>query len=171
MARRKAPENEEDDRQGIPRDASGDPVLLVLPPPVQASYDRRMRKCELGWQKTGDPAFLIEARVWVRNYRQLPPRWLDDAIDKLITDRPKRHRTRAHNAVVKWMRFAAVRAAHKSGLSWPKAYERAADDLANTMAKGAPGTMKDDYCTVKADFDEGRSRRYLQPLIPRKKDR
>ena len=41
--------DEIDDRLGIPRDSNGDPIFLVLPPAIQARYDRRMKRCERAW--------------------------------------------------------------------------------------------------------------------------
>jgi hypothetical protein len=51
------------DHPGIPRDADGVPIFLVLPPELRASYDKKMRRCERGWQTTRDPAFVGEAQI------------------------------------------------------------------------------------------------------------
>ena len=58
--------------QGIPRDAKGNPVFLVLPPGVEAGSQA---SCERHWQETGDPAALGTALTHVRLLRRLnlPP--------------------------------------------------------------------------------------------------
>jgi hypothetical protein len=53
----------EDPHKHVPKDVDGNPVFLVLPPGVKASYDRKMRNCEAGWQATGDPWAVAEAHA------------------------------------------------------------------------------------------------------------
>ena len=169
---------DDDDHRGIPRDANGDPIFLILPPGVQASYDRRLAKCEAGWRATGDPAFVKEAMIWVHLHRQPPPLWLSEAICALADNQRaarKSYITRLRSTAIKWMRFEAVRdAAVRRDVAWDGKDESAYEDAAQRLA-GIPGaaarasTMKADYIEVKADLDAGRGGRYLQPLIARKK--
>lgn len=60
---------------GIPRDAKGNPVFLVLPPGVEAGSQRYLASCERHWQETGDPAALGTALTHVHLLRRLnlPP--------------------------------------------------------------------------------------------------
>src|SRR6516225_3239124 len=78
---------DDDDHRGIPRDTNGDPIFLILPPGVKASYDELMAGCEAGWRATGNPAFIKEAMILVHLHRQPPPLWLSEAVCTLADNR------------------------------------------------------------------------------------
>jgi len=157
--------DEIDDRLGIPRDSNGDPIFLVLPPAIQARYDRRMKRCERAWQATRNPLAFAEATTWAYFYRQPHPAWLHEASWVLAIKRQgKTHATRALNAAVFLQRYQAVRDAHyKDGLSWEDAYDRAAERSASTSWKAEARTMKAAYIRVKKDLKSGRGGLYFTP--------
>jgi hypothetical protein len=162
--------DEADDHPGMPRNADEVPIFFVLPPELQASYDKKMRRCERGWQTTHDPAFVGEAQILTHFYRQPLPRWLTEVVAYMwaAKRRSKEHIARAFNARIRFMRYEAVQAAKRAGLSWDAAYAHAAELLAGTRAAGRPRTMKADYIEVKADLNDGRGARYFIPRMPRK---
>jgi hypothetical protein len=234
---RAAKTNGRDPHQDIPKDTNGDPIFLVLPDDMRASYERKMWQRKIGWQATRDPAFLTEAEILMHTHRQVSPLWLSEAwIELSAKRRTKGHAKRAIEAHVRWMRYDAVRTAKEHGLrwlrdrakaatehaakakkraaelaggvrnaeaaatkvqaeaaaeaatklargakrraekiekrgrvTWPEAYELAAECLAGTRATGEPDpTMRKDYEQVKKDFREGRGAMYLLPKLPRK---
>jgi hypothetical protein len=148
----------------IPRDADGDPIFWILPPGVQASYDRKLAGCEAGWAATGDPLFVAEASTLARLHRQPAPAWLDDAVYRLAGNRrTKGHAKRAAEAAAHLMRYFAVRSARRAGLSWERAWERATEILAGTHAAGEPDTVRRSYIRVSRDTKAGRGVRYHAP--------
>jgi hypothetical protein len=162
--------DEADDHFGVPRDADGVPVFFVLPAELQASYDKRMARCERGWQATGDPAFVSEAQILVHLHRQPPLLWLSEAICMLaVKRRTKGHVTRAFNAAIRRMRYEAVRDAKHEGRTWHEAYEHAADVLASTRAAAELSTMESAYKQVKRDLKQGRFGLYAMPKMSREK--
>jgi hypothetical protein len=159
----------DDDHRGIPRDAEGDPIYLILPPDMRAEYERKLAACRAGWEATRDPAAPMEALVLALNYRQPPQLWFVEAACAVMHRRRTRgYVTRRINATIRWMRFAAVRDAVRSGLTWLAAYQDASDKLARTAARGEPGTMKAAYDEVIRDLREGRSALYTYtPTVPK----
>lgn len=154
----------------IPKDANGDPIFLVLPDGVRASYERKMARCKTGWRTRGDPAFVAEAQVHVHLHRQPPPLWLSEAVIELCTKRrTKGYATRVYNDAIRWLRYDVVRTAKRGGRTWDAAYEAAAKMLAPTRARGPANAMKDAYVEVAADLKHGRGWRYLSPHVPKKK--
>lgn len=157
----------DDDHTGIPRDADGVPVFLILPPAIRASYESKMARCERGWRATRDPAFIAEAKTWSHFHRQPDPLWLSEAVIELCAKRrTKGYKTRVHNAAIRQMRFEAVRDAVRDGMLWKAAYAEAVEELANTRAAGKWPTMKKAYDNVMRDRKNGRGDRYLAPLVP-----
>jgi hypothetical protein len=156
----------------IPKDANGDPIFLVLPDGVRANYERKMRKCEIGWKASGDPAFVAEAQTWTHLHRQPPPLWLSEAvIEVCAVRRTKGDVTRGYNAAVRWMRYDAVRRAAER-MPWEDAYGAAAEELSRIRGAGTARTarmMKKAYVEVAADIRNGHGAYYLSPLIPKKK--
>jgi hypothetical protein len=163
-------DDNDDGHRGIPRDAEGNPIFLILPPGMQAQYDRRMEKCEKGWLATHHPGFISEAEAWRFLHRQPGTLWLSEAIMGLTVKRlTKTYVTRAYNDAVRLMRCEAVQTAKREeGLSWGQAYKRAAELLKGTHAAGKPSTMKKAYVDVMADLKAGRGSIYLTPLKPRR---
>ena len=103
----------------IPKDANGDPVYFILPDDMRASYERKLRKCERGWQATSDPAFITEAEILRHLHRQVSPLWLAEANIKLHAERrTKDHVKRAIEAGIRWMRYDTLRTAKEHGLHW-----------------------------------------------------
>jgi hypothetical protein len=162
--------DDDDDHAGIPRDANGDPIFLILPPAMQAEYDRKLAACWAGWEATKDPAAPLEALILAHCYRQTTTNhfWLVEAACTLMLKRrTKGYITRHYNATIRWMRYAAVRDAERTGLSWDDAYEDAAQKLANTNARGEARTMRGAYDEVIGDLRAGRGALYFfTPKIP-----
>jgi hypothetical protein len=140
-------------------------VPLVLPPGVQASYDRKMQSCEAGWRETGDPWAVAEAHTLTVLHRQSPPAWLDDAVWILaVNRRTATHAKGAHEAAIRFMRYEAVRDAHDlDGLSWDRACAHAVKVLAGTAAAAKFGRMWKSYKKVKRHLREGHGGRYFTP--------
>jgi hypothetical protein len=157
-------------RPAAPHPAHDERAPLVLPPGVQANYDRKMKSCELGWQQTGDPWAVAEAHTLTALHRESPPAWLDDAVWTLaVNRRTDDHARRASEAAVRFLRYEAVRDAHRiDGLSWPRAYERASEILAHTPAAAEPERMGKAYKKVKRDLKAGRGGRYFTPKQQRR---
>jgi hypothetical protein len=121
----------DDVHRDIPKDENGDPIFLVLPDGVRASYERKMAHCEVGWQATGDPAFVIEAEILRHLNRQVPPLWLTEANITLNTKRrTKGYAKRATESHIRWMRYDAVRTAKEHGLRWLQKRAEEAKELA-----------------------------------------
>jgi hypothetical protein len=166
--------------QEIPRDANGKPIFLILPPGVQASYDRKMKNCETGWTATGDPWAVAEAHTWAHLHRQPSSAWLDDAVWALACQRrTKRHAKRAREAQIRIARYDTVRAARlikdpktKKKLSWTKACELAAENLADKPDLAADSEkMWKAYKQVKKHLKEGRGGLYFTPKEQRRRTR
>jgi len=151
----------------IPRDAAGDPIFLILPDRIRASYDRKLAACEAGWRETADPFAVSEAAILVHLHRQPLPRWLTEAVAMLADDRRgKAHAKRALEAAADSMRYQVVRDLNQDGETWEQAYALAADALAQTRARGSEHTMEAAYKRVKRALREGRGGRYFTPKIP-----
>jgi hypothetical protein len=152
-------------------DQVGDPVFLILTPGVQASYDRKMRNCEAGWQANGDPWSLAEATTLTTLYRQPIPQWVDDGVWTLACmRRTKAHAKRAREASIRFRRYLAVRDAHfRDNLSWEQACVHAAAVWADNPDVAAPADrMWKSYKQVKDDLDEGRAGLYFYPKLQRR---
>jgi hypothetical protein len=143
-------EQANDDHRGIPRDADGNPVFLILPPGMRASYERKMAKCEAGWRATGDPAFLTEAEILTYLHRQVSPLWLTETNIALNAKRrTKGYAKRAIEAHIRWMRYDAVRTAKEDGLRWLLDRAKAATEHAAKEKKRAAELTRD--AKVKAE--------------------
>jgi hypothetical protein len=167
---RRAADEAGDGHAGIPRDADGNPIFLILPPGMQAEYDGKLKACEAYWQETGDPAAPMEALISAYCYRQpIRQLWLVEAICAAMTKRrTKRYVTRRYNATIRWMRYTAVRDAERAGMTWDDAYEYAAGQLAKTPAAALGPSMKADYGEVARDLKQGRSALYFfTPKVPK----
>jgi hypothetical protein len=163
------PDQTDDNHEGVPRDADGVPIWFRLPPDIRAKYGRKLERCRVRWRATHDPAFVVEALILSLLHRQPQELWLTEAAcDLALKGRTKGYRTRAYNALKRLMRYRAVRDA-KPNRTWEEAYDRAAEDLAKTTAKGEPDTMRDDYFKVAKDLREGRGGLYGMPKLPNKR--
>jgi hypothetical protein len=160
----------------IARDADGNPIFFVLPPAMEASYGRKLRRCEAGWRATGDPAFVIEAVILSYLHRQPLRLWQTEAMVTLATKRrTKGYATSALKAAIRLLRYQAVlkakRRRARSGrpTPWDDAYEQAAEVLAGTGAAAKAATMKKAYCDVVDHIKTGRGGLYANPIMPRRK--
>jgi hypothetical protein len=161
----------DDDHHGIPRDAEGAPVFLILPPTLQAQYEEQMRACEAAW-RVGEPLAVAEATTCTHNYRQPIPKWLERAVVELVMrGRSDQQAQRYDKAQIRLMRYMAVRdlkfdisqgkARRFTNISWEETYERAAESLVQTSAAGSAATMKADYARVLCDLKAGHSGKYF----------
>jgi hypothetical protein len=144
-------EDLEAQHRGIPRDADGNPVYLILPPKWQVQYEKDMELCRAGWQATRDPYIAAEAVSWVHLHRQPVPAWLHEALWVVAAGRRgKAHAQRALVASKHLQRYMAVRDFKADGLTWEESYTRAAG-----LCGGEAEAMKQSYCRVKNDLKRG----------------
>jgi hypothetical protein len=110
-------------------------------------YELMIACCREDWEKTRDPVALFTARVTAHMYRQWEPLWLRDAIDAGFLQRRSPKQQQRYAAYVEHrMRWTWVKRYHEiGGLTWPEAYEKAAERLASTSASGSADTMKKSY--------------------------
>jgi hypothetical protein len=147
----------DDDHRGIPRDANGDPVYVILPPKWRLQYEKDMEHCETAWRATSDPFIAAEALSWAHFHRQAVPAWLHEAMWVVAAGRrSKAHAQRALIAFKHLARYEMVRDLKATGLTWKESYARAADLLAGGSAAGEPKAMKESYGRVRADLKHGR---------------
>jgi hypothetical protein len=105
--RDKAPAN--DDQAGIPHDANGDPIFLILPPVLRARYDEKMAQCESAWRE-GEPLAVAEAQELTCLYRQPIPVWLGEAVVQLAVKRRTKKQAKRHREAQKnFARYSLVR--------------------------------------------------------------
>jgi hypothetical protein len=146
----------------IPRDANGDPVYLILPPAIRADYERRISACEAAW-KEGEPLAVSEAVAWTTLFRQVNPKWLDQAVfDLALSKRTPRQVERYRDAMKRSIRYQYVRNLNNEGegVTWDEAYAEASILLEGTHAAGSVDTMKREYTKAAGDLKRGRGGRY-----------
>jgi hypothetical protein len=162
MQQKRSKTRSDDDHPGIPRDANGDPIFLILPSALRARYEKEMALCEGAW-RAGEVCAVSEAVELSRCYRQPIPDWLGEAVVRTIAKlRTKAQARRYREAQARMTRYMTVRdlkvgipgiyeptAGH---LSWLDAYAEASRILEGTYAKGDTDTMKSDYAKVKRDL-------------------
>src|SRR2546430_17433339 len=113
-ATRAAKTNGRDPHRDIPKDANGDPIFFVMPDGVRASYERKLRQCEIGWLATDDPAFVTEAEILRHLHRQVSPLWLTEAnIGPQAKRRTESHAKRGIQAPIRWKPDDTGRTAHE----------------------------------------------------------
>ncbi|OLB69080.1 MAG: hypothetical protein AUI16_29725 [Alphaproteobacteria bacterium 13_2_20CM_2_64_7] len=157
-ATRAAKTNGRDPHRDIPKDANGDPIFFVMPDGVRASYERKLRQCEIGWLATDDPAFVTEAEILRHLHRQVSPLWLTEANIALNAKRrTKGHAKRAIEAHIRWKRYDAVRTAKEHGLRWlqdraKRAIEHAAK--AKKYAAELSGVRKAEHAAAKRKAED-----------------
>src|SRR5262249_28931580 len=149
----------DDDHLGIPGDANGDPIFLILPVVMRKRYETKLAQCEAAWRE-GEPLAVAEAVVIAKIYRQPIPAWLADAVVELAVRyrtpaQAKRHR----EAQKDYERYSLVRDLKKgipglyepaiANLSWEGARAEASRLLEGTFARGDDDTMKRAYEKVK----------------------
>jgi hypothetical protein len=160
----------DDGRQGIPRDAKGVPIFLILPTGVRKKYEQLLKACEDAWRE-GEPLALAEAMTWVTLHRQPNPMWLEQAVIELaVGKRTKKQAKRYAEAQKKLTRYQTVRDLRvgipglygpAGKMSWEEAREKAAELLAESPAAGSDSTMKDSYDEVKQHLKHGHFGRYF----------
>jgi len=129
----------------------------------QERYDRLMRLCQEGWEATRDPAFIVQAQMMVIH----SPQWLFEAIYELATNhRSKEHMLRALERSIRRRRYEAVVAAKSADITWEAAYAEAAENLAETPARGSADAMQHAYADVRRDIREGRGDQYITAVWP-----
>lgn len=170
-----APGDADDDHPGIPRDANGDPIFLILPDGVRAKYQARMTACEAAWRERGDPLVVSDATSWTHVHRQPIPAWLEQATVELAMARRSDDQAKRHvEAGIHLVRYRTVRDLKVGtpgqngryippavGMTWPEAYEQAAEMLAGTPAEASAETMKADYAKVRRDLKAGHAGKYF----------
>jgi hypothetical protein len=164
-----------ENHHGIPRDAKGDPIFLILPPPMQTRYEEKLALCEAAWRE-GEPLAAAEAATLSHLYRQPIPAWLERAIVELAMARRSGRQAKRHiESRIHLGRYEAVRDFKAGALireadnkvrqlppqSWPEAYDMAAEMLAGTPMAGDAETMKASYCRVRRDLNARRFGKYF----------
>jgi hypothetical protein len=163
------PKSADDDHAGIPRDANGDPIFLILPPVMRARYDGKMAQCESAWRE-GESLAVAEAIALARIYRQPISSWLADAVTQLaVRRRTKAQAKRQREAQKSFARYTLVRDLmlgipglypKAADITWPEAYVEASRLLKGTLAGGDEDTMKRSYADVRRDLKNGRGGKY-----------
>lgn len=107
----------------------------------------RMAALKQRWEKSGQTDFhaLLGALIFCQI--RLPP-WLFTGLNQLLQrqlpkEPPPYHRSR-------WL--MVLQGHDQDGLSWEESYEHASNALANTPARGSPGTMKRSYDLIQRDL-------------------
>jgi hypothetical protein len=161
------PSNGENDHphRHIPRDDKGDPIFLILPAADQAKLEQRLAQCRTAWDE-GEPLAFADAVSVLKIYRQPPPLWVAEAATMLAMNRRGKREAKRHlEAMQRLTRYIAVRdlkvgipghyePAHAE-LTWPQAFERAADVLKCSVA-----SVKADYARVRRDLKAGHHGKY-----------
>jgi hypothetical protein len=99
----------DEQHRGIPRDADGNPIFLILKDGDRVRYERWMARCEKAWTQTRDPRVLDEAQTLAWAYRQPNPTWLRDALSTaLANSRTPEHAERHRKAQIHFRRYRAV---------------------------------------------------------------
>ncbi len=166
---------------GIPRDADGHPVYLILSEPIRTEFEEQMSICDAAWREWRDPLAISDATTRVHIFRQPIPAWLERAIAELAhSRRTKAHAERRQEAVKQYIRYECVLKAKlgalaskdwgkyawegadpsSAGILWDEAYAEASDRLKGTFAEGEPATMKAAYAKVRGDAKAGRFLKY-----------
>jgi hypothetical protein len=167
----KHPEDGDDGHRGIPRDADGNPIFLILPAKMRATLDRYLEQCEAAWRE-GEPLAVAEALTWIYLYRQPVPKWLEEAVVALaIGRRTKQQAKHLLEANIRVLRYQTVRdlkvgipgryGPSNADRSWEETYEKAAEILRGTRVAGSSATMKADYMQVRRDYRAGRHGKYF----------
>jgi hypothetical protein len=161
------PDSDGDDHRGIPRDAGGDPVFLILPEGIQNKLDVSLAACRLAWEQAHEPLALAEAATLLHLHRQPLPKWLEEAIVMLaIGGRSKQQAKRYHDATTRMARYTSVRD-RKAGI--PGIYEPTArrtswgetfDDVAEGQGCSADN-VKAAYKKVRRDLKTRRQGAYF----------
>ena len=151
----------------IPKDTNGDPIFFILPDDMRASYERKLRQCELGWQATDDPAFVIEAEILRHLHRQVSPLWLAEANIALNAKRrTKGHAKRAIENSIRWIRYDTLRTAKEHGLHWLQHQAEAATGRAIKEKKRADELAGD----VKAKDEKAKAERAAEAAAKHAKE-
>jgi hypothetical protein len=152
------PDSDGDDHRGIPLDAGGDPVFLILPAEIRTKLDANLSACRLAWEQAHEPLALAEAVTWLHLHRQPIPKWLEEAIVTLaIGGRSKQQAKRYQDAMTRMARFAAVRDRKVGipGIYEPTAkhlsWEKTLGDVAEAQGCGEEN-VKATYKTVRRDL-------------------
>ncbi len=139
--------------------------MTVTPTPAELLsiiFAEQMTRYEEAWaarRKRAIPA----AVIWADTCGRPNPPWLRDAIVKALSDSLSDSEAQHEAGTARhWLRYQAVLKTRTAGLSWPQSYDRAAEALATTAARGEPDTMCQSYKLVAADLKADHRGRYLQ---------
>jgi hypothetical protein len=167
-----AAKKDRDPHRDIPRDSAGDPIFLILPDGVRASYERKLKAAKQAWLATGDTGALRQAWVYIKTHRQPPPDWFFDALMTLLTGlRGASDVQRAKNNAVHSQRYQVVRdekadaeAATGTEISVDEASARAADRF---KTLGSAEDLRHSYFKVRKALKEGLGGAFNTIHIPR----
>jgi len=127
-------------------------------------YDRDMGHFKAAWFAGVDVA-VGEALRCCRQFQQVPPGWLVDAVTQLVTESPREtaKRRKRHAAdMLHYERWDCVNELRErkselpEGKTWDLAYDAASEMLRGTAAGGSPESMRQSYRRVARDLREGR---------------
>ena len=119
-----------------------------------------LNTCHAAW-RAGSTKAVADAVLWCNAHRRVMPEWLSSAVDKVITKRRTKAEAQGLDARARdFLRWQTVIKLREAGVSWQRAYEQAADQLANTAARGEPATVAESYKTVARDLRAGRTAKY-----------
>jgi hypothetical protein len=156
------PDAEDDDHRGIPRDAAGDPVFLILPAKIQTKLDVRLAACRLAWEQAREPLALTEATTLLHYHRQPVPKWLEEAFVTFVMGaRRKQQAERYQDATTRMARYTSVRDRKVGipGVYEPTAghtsWEKTLEDVAEEQGRSAEN-VKAAHKKVRGDLKAGR---------------
>ncbi len=134
-----------DDHEGIPRDAKGVPIYLILPDDIRVKFECKIAACE-NWTQTHDPLAYIEAAVWVWSHRQPLPTWLLNAIARGGIE--LRSPQQAENARLRYMHHARYRAVMDAMYDYIRTEDGPFKLVARRNSKGRPISKQKAYETA-----------------------
>jgi hypothetical protein len=149
-----------------------DPDFFILPPPIKALYERRLRTAKRTWLVTGDTGALREAAYHIKHHGQPMPDWFFDAVVTILTSmRSVNDVKRAQFAVIHSQRYQVVRdqiadaAVAGIELSIDKVCARVADAFNEEL--GSFDDVKKSYFKVKAALKQGRGAAFNTVHLPK----
>jgi hypothetical protein len=164
-----------DEDQAAPTDLSS---MFALSP-WAPDYDVTARMWELKefWEAGVTPALYDALKHLKLNSQIEPPGWILDASIKVVEDRlragfetkqkaEKRNDERKiyKSEIRDYYSWRSVRKFKLAGNTWPRAYEKASEELSRTDFAASPDTMKKRYEKVARDFREKNVFRYYSAM-------
>jgi hypothetical protein len=130
---------------------------------LQEVYDRDMGHFKAAWAAGVDVA-VGEALRCCRQFRQVPPEWLEEAVIQLVTESPRKMAARRHRHAMDMVHFERWdivnelrerKSSLPQGKTWDRAYDAASEMLRGTTASGSAESIKRSYKRVARDMREG----------------